>query len=38
MLVYRSMMVIRGETRPEAQVAAVKSETIRHGKLFVFQV
>lgn len=38
MLVYRSMMVIRGETRPEAQAAAVKSETTRHGKLFVFQV
>lgn len=32
----RSMMVIRGETRPEAQVAAVKSEVTRHGKFFVF--
>ena len=34
---YRSIMVIQGETRPEAQVAAVKSEVTRHGKLIVFQ-
>ena len=34
---YRSMMVMRGETRPDAQAAAVKSDAIRHGKFFVFQ-
>lgn len=34
----RSMMVMRGETRPEAQAAAVKSEVTRHGKFFVFQL
>ena len=35
-LSYRSRMVMSGETRPEAQTAAVKSERIRHGRLFVF--
>ena len=34
---YRSIMLIRGETRPEAQAAAVTSVRIRHGKLLVFQ-
>lgn len=36
-LLYRSMMVIRGETSPEAQAAAVMSDMTRHGKFFVFQ-
>lgn len=36
-MLYLSMMVIQGETRPEAQVAAVRSDVIRHGKFFVFQ-
>ena len=36
-VLYRSMMVMRGETSPEAQAAAVISETNRHGKLLVFQ-
>lgn len=36
-MLYLSMMVIQGETRPEAQVAAVTSEAIRHGRFFVFQ-
>lgn len=35
-LSYRSIAVIRGETRPEAQAAAVMSEVTRHGKFFVF--
>ena len=30
-------MVMRGETRPDAQAAAVKSEVTRHGKMVVFQ-
>lgn len=34
---YRSIIVIRGETRPEAQAAAVMSDVTRHGKCFVFQ-
>ena len=33
---YRSIMVMRGETRPEAQAAAVKSEKMRHDRLLVF--
>ena len=37
-MLYLSMMVIQGETRPEAQVAAVRSDVIRHGKFFVFQL
>ena len=37
-LLYRSMMVTTGEIRPAAQVAAVKSDITRHGKLFVFQL
>lgn len=36
-LLYRSMMVIRGETSPEAHAAAVMSDMTRHGKFFVFQ-
>lgn len=36
-MIYRSRIVMRGETRPEAQAAAVKSDVIRHGKFFVFQ-
>ena len=35
-LAYRSMIVMAGETRPEAQAAAVRSEVIRHGKLTEF--
>ena len=35
---YRSIMVIRGETRPEAQVAAVKSDVIRQSRWSVFQL
>ena len=34
---HRSMIVIRGETRPEAHAAAVISDVNRHGKLSVFQ-
>ena len=37
-MLYLSMMVIQGETRPEAQAAAVRSDVIRHGKFFVFQL
>lgn len=33
---YRSMIVINGATRPEAQAAAVISEVILHGRFFVF--
>ena len=36
-MLYLSMMVIQGETRPEAHVAAVRSDVIRHGRFFVFQ-
>ena len=36
-VLYLSMMVIQGETRPEAHAAAVKSEVTRHGRFFVFQ-
>ena len=36
-MLYRSMIVIQGETRPEAQAAAVTSHVIRQGKFFVFQ-
>ena len=28
---------MKGETRPEAHVAAVKSDMMRHGKFWVFQ-
>ena len=31
-------MVMRGETRPEAQAAAVRSEKTRHGRSVVFQL
>lgn len=34
---YRSIIVIRGEMRLEAQAAAAMSDVIRHGKSFVFQ-
>ena len=30
--------MIKGETRPEAQVAAVKSDVIRQGRWSVFQL
>lgn len=33
---YRSMIVISGETRPEAHAAAVTSEVTRHGRSLVF--
>ena len=33
---YRSMILISGETKPDAQVAAVRSEATRHGRLLVF--
>lgn len=32
------MMVIRGETKPDAHAAAVRSEVTRHGRSLVFQV
>lgn len=35
---YRSMIVIRGATRPEAQAAAVRSEVIRQGRSAVFHL
>ena len=35
--VYRSIAQTRGETRPEAQAAAAKSDNTRHGRFFVFQ-
>ena len=35
-MTHRSMIVMSGATRPEAQAAAVTSEVIRHGKIFVF--
>lgn len=31
------MMVIRGETKPDAHAAAVRSDVTRHGRLAVFQ-
>ena len=31
------MIVIRGETKPEAHAAAVRSEVTRHGRSLVFQ-
>jgi len=34
--VYRSIIVISGATRPEAQAAAVKSDVIRHGRSLIF--
>lgn len=34
---YRSIIVIKGETRPEAHAAAVMSEPTRHGRCSVFQ-
>ena len=35
---YRSMIVITGATKPEAQAAAVISEVTRHGKSLVFHL
>ena len=35
-IIYRSIMLMRGATRLEAQTAAVMSEVIRHGRSFVF--
>ncbi len=35
---YRSIIVIKGETRPEAQAAAVMSDMTRHGKFSVLQL
>lgn len=36
-MIARSIAQMRGETRPEAQAAAVKSEATRHDKFFVLQ-
>lgn len=36
--IYRSMIVIRGATRPEAQAAAVMSEVIRQRRSAVFHL
>lgn len=37
-MIYRSMIVISGATRPEAQAAAVTSDVIRHGRFVVVHV
>ena len=33
---YRSIMVISGETKPDAHAAAVRSDVTRHGRSAVF--
>lgn len=37
-IIARSIIVIKGVTRPEAQVAAVKSVVMRQGRWSVFQL